>query len=176
MDEEGRKFDLPPYAFVPGGPWPHPTSSPHGHSFGWQEPRPQPISTIGWQESEQYLRGVALFEAGYYWEAHEAWEALWHAEGRRGPTADVLKGLIKLAAAGLKVRQAQRHGIITHATRAAAAFRTGSATAGSSQLGLDLAELERQALAIAAHPPVDAKPRCQTGSRVFVFRLEPTAP
>jgi hypothetical protein len=121
------------------------------------------------------LRGVALFEAGYYWEAHEAWEALWHAEGRGGPTADVLKGLIKLAAAGLKVRQAQRHGIITHATRAAAAFRTASATAGRSQLGLDLAELERLALAIAAHPPVDANPRCQTGSRVFVFRLEPTA-
>ena len=33
-----------------------------------------------------------LFNAGYYWEAHEVWEGLWHAYGRRGATADVLKG------------------------------------------------------------------------------------
>ena len=58
--------------------------------------------------SPMFRRGVALFNAGYYWEAHEAWEGLWHAYGRRGPTADVLKALIKLAAAGVKVREGQR--------------------------------------------------------------------
>ena len=52
-------------------------------------------------------RGRALFNARLFWEAHEAWERLWHAHGRRGPTADLLKALIKLAAAGAR---AQAHG------------------------------------------------------------------
>ena len=64
-----------------------------------------PIVADGWALSPAYLRGVELFNAGYYWEAHESWEALWHAHGRRGPTAGVLQGLIKLAAAGVKIRE-----------------------------------------------------------------------
>jgi predicted metal-dependent hydrolase len=75
-----------------------------------------------------------LFNAGYYWEAHEAWEGLWHAHGRLGPTANVLKGLIKLAAAGVKVRQGQPHGIITHARRAASLFEAARAEGGDRRL------------------------------------------
>lgn len=58
-----------------------------------------------WHESTAYLEGIALFDRGYYWEAHECWERLWTAAGRQGAVGDLLKGLIKLAAAGLKVRQ-----------------------------------------------------------------------
>ena len=91
-----------------------------------------------WWKS-QFLRGVELFNAGYYWEAHEVWEELWHAEGRRGPTADVLKALIKLAAAGVKVREGRENGVRTHCRRAAASVR-GGGRAGRvlTQLGLDL--------------------------------------
>src|SRR4051794_32984321 len=32
--QEYRDRPFPPYAFVPGGPWPHPTSHPEGHSRG----------------------------------------------------------------------------------------------------------------------------------------------
>ena len=31
---EGGEQELPPYAFVPGGPFPHPTGSPDGHLSG----------------------------------------------------------------------------------------------------------------------------------------------
>ena len=109
----GNHTSLPPYAFVPGGPWPHPTGSPQGHSFGIAEAKARPIEGENWSVSEPFREGIALFNAGYYWEAHEAWESLWHAHGRRGPTADLLKGLIKLAAAGVKVREGQLHGVIT---------------------------------------------------------------
>src|SRR4051812_12839170 len=34
QDEAGFEPPLPPYAFVPGGPWPHPTGSDLGHSAG----------------------------------------------------------------------------------------------------------------------------------------------
>lgn len=46
-----------------------------------------------------YLRGIDLFNHGFYWESHEAWEAVWISAGRRGSVADFLKALIKVAAA-----------------------------------------------------------------------------
>lgn len=46
---------------------------------------------------EPVARGVALFDAGAYFEAHEAWEEHWGG----GPKAerDLVKGLIKVAVA-----------------------------------------------------------------------------
>src|SRR5712691_4589106 len=92
---------LPPYAFVPGRS-PHPVSDPKGHSFGVMPATPKSFTAAEWATSRDYLFGIDLFNHGYYWEAHEAWEVLWHSCGRSGPTADFLKGLIHLAAAGVK--------------------------------------------------------------------------
>ena len=47
--------------------------------------------------SQQFDRGVALFNAGKFFEAHEAWEELWLAESQ--PEKTFLQGLIQLAAA-----------------------------------------------------------------------------
>ena len=134
------RLPLPPYTYVPGGAWPHPTHSPDGHSWGRQHGAIDPILADQWQSSPAYLQGVALFNAGYYWEAHESWESLWHAHGRRGPTADLLQGLIKLAAAGVKVREGRPAGVRTHASRAARLFEKSRREAGRFQLGLDLDE------------------------------------
>jgi hypothetical protein len=164
---------LPPYAFVPGGPWPHPRSSPEGHSYGRVEPPAAPIAAGGWADSPAYRTGLALFNAGYYWEAHEVWESLWHAHGRHGPVADILKGLIKLAAAGVKVRERQRHGVTIHAHRAADLFRSTRLASGPIGLGLDLAACESFAREIAAVPPADPAPEGARVSVVFPFRLEP---
>lgn len=163
----------PPYAFVPGGPWPHPTRAPDGHSAGKAHPTVPPVERDDWPRSPPYLRGVALFNAGYYWEAHEAWESLWHAHGRAGATADVLKALIKLAAAGVKVREGQPHGVTTHARRAAELFRKVHAESGPVLLGLDLNDCAALARGVAEAPPVDPGPRGARVSRVFAFRIEP---
>lgn len=114
-----------------------------------------------------------MFNAGYYWEAHEAWESLWHAEGRRGATAEVLKGLIKLAAAGVKVREGRPNGVRTHAARAAASFSKALNDGGRFQLGLDLKEWIERAGRIAESPPLDHSPPGSPVSRVFRFRIEP---
>lgn len=156
---------LPPYAFVPGGPWPHPAAH--------DRPPAKPIAADAWDNSPEYRRGIALFNAGYYWEAHEEWEALWQAEGRRGPTADILRALIKLAAAGVKVRERQTHGIVTHAGRAARLFESASAEGGPMQLGLDLVEAAAVARQIAGDPPTDLAPPGTRVARVFSFRIEP---
>jgi hypothetical protein len=108
---------LPPYTFVPGRS-PHPVSDPAGHSYGVaQELAPSP-DPDRWPECRPYLRGLDLFNHGFYWEAHEAWEGLWHAAGRNGPAADFLKGLIQLAVAGVKHRQGLPEAIRPHARRA----------------------------------------------------------
>src|SRR6476661_8020059 len=105
---------LPPYSYVTGL-FPHPTRDPLGHSFGNSAPASAPVDPSNWSASRAYLVGCDLFNLGYYWEAHETWEGLWHACGRRGMTADFLKGLIKLAAAGVKAREGRRQGVARHA-------------------------------------------------------------
>lgn len=160
MDES-----FPPYAFVPGGPFPHP--KPH------EGDPPAPVPEGDWTRSRPYQLGFALFNAGYYWEAHEAWEGLWHAHGRRGPAADLLKGLIKLAAAGVKVRQGQRHGIVTHASRAEASFESSRQSGGQFQIGLDLDALMSIAREIADHPEFAPVGLETPVARVFGFQIEP---
>jgi hypothetical protein len=134
---------LPPYAYV-SGRFPHPVSDPAGHSYGKPaEPPPAP-DPERWQECWTYLYGLDLFNHGYFWEAHEAWEGLWHACGRKGPLADFFKGLIQLAAAGVKQRAGIPAGVEGHATRAAQLWRgvAASAEGGAGELfGLRLDEL-----------------------------------
>ncbi len=157
---------LPDFAYIPNGPWPHPNRAGHPPYHAG------PIVEDDWLASPIYLRGVELFESGYYWESHEAWEALWHAHGRRGPTADVLKALIKLAAAGVKVRERQPRGVATHARRAAELFRSVAGTS-PKLLGLHLATWAEIADRIADGPLDDPGPSGAAVVRVFDFELRP---
>jgi predicted metal-dependent hydrolase len=49
------------------------------------------------KESEQFRRGITLFNARKFFEAHEVWEELWLAESE--PEKTFLQGLIQVAAA-----------------------------------------------------------------------------
>lgn len=109
---------LPPYTHIPGVT-PHPIRDPAGHSYEAPKslaeilispPVREALTSENLPLQPEFLWAVQLFNAGYYWEAHEAWESLWHRAGRSGVLADYLKGLIKLAAAGVKLRRAQRVG------------------------------------------------------------------
>ncbi|MDX2039208.1 MAG: DUF309 domain-containing protein [Isosphaeraceae bacterium] len=166
-------MDLPPYTYIPGGRHPHPIREPGGHMHGRRHEQPPPIADeLGGTGSPAFDQGKRLFEAGYYWEAHEAWESLWHAHGRTGPTADLLKGLIKLAAAGVKVREGQPHGVRVHAARAGDLFRAVRAAAGDRVLGLDLEHLiasARVAEEVVAAPGLEPD---GAAVAVFPFRLE----
>src|SRR5689334_4593578 len=56
-------------------------------------------------------RGVALFNEGRYWEAHEAWEEAWTPD-RHGPDRGFYKGLIQVAAGCLHYTRRNRRGAI----------------------------------------------------------------
>jgi predicted metal-dependent hydrolase len=154
-------------AHIPGGPYPRPRESPH-------QAKASPRLAEGWRESEAFRRGFDLFNAGYYWEAHEIWELLWNHEGRVGAVADLLRGLIKLAAAGVKVRQNQRHGVVTHGARAAERFDAARAAEGSPLLGMDLVRLAEIAASIANDPPTTPTNLHDPLVRVFEFTLLPS--
>ncbi len=147
---------FPPYAFVPGR-FPHPTSDPAGHSFGKTVPPPSKAEPDQWQQCRPYLYGIDLFNAGYYWESHVAWESLWIACGRKGVIADFLKGLIHLAAAGVKALEGKPKGVNYHSGRAEELWRTHE---GEGEfMGLQVVDLIRHATTIhlngwSTQPPV----------------------
>jgi uncharacterized protein len=171
MTTDDPSRNRPPYSYVPGGPYPHPVREPGGHSFGHRSEPAAPIAPHSWRDSPAFLRGVDLFNDGYYWEAHEAWEPLWHALGRTGPSADVIRGLIKLAAAGVKVREGQPHGVATHARRAAELFESAAREVGRRAFGIDLIDLAETARKVAERPPIDTSTAAV--AIVFDFAIEP---
>ena len=121
---------LPPYAYAPGHDLPHPVNDPSGHSFSVQSQspgalNPSPVLALLSTDSASHRRVLAatlaadprwlyaldLFNGGWYWEAHEAWEAVWNALGRTTPEARFVQGLIHLAAAAVKVREGKPNGV-----------------------------------------------------------------
>lgn len=67
---------------------------------------------LGPAELDGYVaRGVTLYNAGRFWEAHEALEAVWRAA--RAPERDLWQGLILAAAAMLHRERGNRHGLLT---------------------------------------------------------------
>ncbi|HEY2413038.1 MAG TPA: DUF309 domain-containing protein [Pirellulaceae bacterium] len=140
---------LPPYSYVPGLS-PHPTSDPRGHSFGLNHPTAQPLDQASFATNKNYLYAIDLFNHGFYWEAHEEWESLWHAAGRSGPTADFLKCLIKLAAAGVKLREGRAPGVKQHSRRSAELITLAAASSVKQRIfGICPDEIHKFALKTA---------------------------
>ncbi len=46
----------------------------------------------------RWLYGLDLFDAAFYWEAHEVWEGLWHTLNKPEPDAQLIQGMIQLSA------------------------------------------------------------------------------
>ncbi len=136
-----RYTDLPfpPYAFVPGEA-PHPTRDPRGHSYSEEPEAPvESVSPEAWRRSQDYLFGVDLYNAGYLWEAHEAWEGLWHVSKHDPVQAQFIQGLIQCAAGCLKIRMGQPRGMVKLFEQGLGRLEGVLREAGSEYMGLDLA-------------------------------------
>lgn len=90
---------FPPYRHIPGLT-PHPIRDPLGHSYGLEEHAPPQLSPDMWHRNEDYLYGVDLYNFAYWWEAHEAWEGLWHEA--EDTYRLFLQGLIQVSASLIK--------------------------------------------------------------------------
>lgn len=145
---------LPPYRHDPGRT-PHPTRDPRGHSYGVPAPPAEAFDPAHGADAPAFRRGIALFDAGYFWEAHEAWEAPWRATPRGAPGRVLLQGLIQVAAAMLK-RRAGRHGVARRlAARGVAKLERCAVECGATA-GIDVPRFVAAVHAACARPDAPA--------------------
>jgi len=150
---------FPAYRFLPGRD-PHPTRNPDGHSYTGEPEPPQPyIPADEWRSNGEYLYGVDLYNHGFLWEAHEAWEGLWHPAKGHEPLADFLQGLIQCTAASLKVPMEQPRGVAKLAELGTARLERVAREAGSEYMGLDVPDFVEAFRDFAASSPSDADQR-----------------
>ena len=76
--------------------------------------------TLSAEDEKQFEKGIALFNAEKFWEAHEAWEEIWmrHPEDGRF----FIQGLIQLAAGYHQLRRKIYRGFVIHLRRAQERF------------------------------------------------------
>ena len=154
---------FPAYAFLPGRD-PHPTGDPRGHSFSTSAHAPASyFERAKWRDNVDYLYGVDLYNHGFLWEAHEAWEGLWHSAKHDALQAEFLQGLIQCAAAALKVSMAQPRGVEKLAAFGLARLERVAREAGPEFMGLEVLEFAREFREFAESAPssAEARPRIQ---------------
>lgn len=135
------EMSFPPYRHIPGVT-PHPMRDPLGHSYGVEEEHDEnPLPPEMWRENKDYLYGVDLYNFAYWWEAHEAWEGLWH-------TAEdtyrlFLQGLIQVSASLIKYHMRMLRPLRTLSTAGRSKLRKVVIESGdmaSTYMGIDLPE------------------------------------
>jgi Domain of unknown function (DUF309) len=79
-------------------------------------------------------RAFTLYASGDALEAHEVLEEAWHEEGRAGLHATLLKALIRVCAARVKLAQGVERGMLSHTDAALALLEELTATTGAREL------------------------------------------
>jgi hypothetical protein len=151
---------FPSYAYLPGRN-PHPTRDPRGHSHGLAPETFSYFPPASWRENDEYLFGVDLYNHGFLWEAHEAWENLWHLAKADADQAGFLQGLIQCSAASLKVPMEQPNGLTKLTEIGTARLEEVARRAGPRFMGLDIPSFVREFRSFAASTPgsIESRPR-----------------
>lgn len=154
---------FPPYAFVPGE-HPHPTRDPRGHSYSEEgEASVESVEPADWRGSADYLYGVDLYNAGYLWEAHEAWEGLWHVSKHDAVQAQFIQGLIQCAAGCLKIRMGQKRGMNKLFEQGVGRLHGVMREVGDQYMGVSITGFTGELLEFAATDPgtIEGRPQLE---------------
>lgn len=139
---------LPAYAFLPGR-----TPRPQASAANLDGLR---VTETNWRTHEEYLWGVDLYNCGFTWEAHEAWEGLWRIAAQDSLVRTFLQGLIQCAAASVKSAIGDTAAAARIATRALERLTRVHSEQGPVYLGVDVASFgvafERYALTVPPAP------------------------
>ncbi|MEO1291454.1 MAG: DUF309 domain-containing protein [Pseudomonadota bacterium] len=166
--ERAAPLALPEVWHIPGKT-PHPSADHPASRVA--RTAPNPTDPAHWRDNLAYLYGLRLYHAGFYWEAHEVWEAVWMNARPNSPERHLLQGLIQLANAGLKIRMGklravQRLGTIASGHLADANRAIGAPSPNRDLMGLELtavrsatanfaeAALRSDAASLSALPPL----------------------
>lgn len=145
---------LPAYRYLPGRA-PHPFRHAEGHRHFHPDPLPDVLFDPArpWTEDRRYRHGLDLYTAGYWWEAHELWEAIWRVVPRDRPERELLQALIQSAAC--RVKWVLGGARAAHHLRARVALRFGRVrtACGPELWGIDLDAWEADLDALLAESP-----------------------
>ena len=149
IDDCGPPVDgewaLPGFAHVPGV-----TAAPAGASVaaivGEVDDTTNPEN---WRTNRVYLYGFVLYRGGFFWEAHEVWETVWHGCRPNAPERCLVQALIQLANAALKGRMGRDSAVrrlLRDADRLVneVIVRSAAGTSGNVLMGVDLIRLRQQ--------------------------------
>jgi len=185
---------FPSYAHRPGTT-PHPINDPRGHSYHNPGAATHPFPAVmpdapSLPASETYRYAIDLYNAGFWWEAHEEWESLWliakaqppaaahipisapPTNPTAPPTANFLRGLIQSAAFQLKLSINERPGCQRLLARLSANFAPVIASIQPSRhfAGVDVVALLRSLQSQLPTPGTLAEPF------EFIVLASPSAP
>lgn len=110
---------------------------------------PLPAPPLTPARARAFAEGIACFDRGAHWHAHEAWETAWNDLGD-GPEDDaeiVLRGLIQLAAALHALAAGRLRGARSNLAKAA-----GKLALADALWGLDLKAVNRAVRAAGGDP------------------------
>lgn len=144
---------LPRWVYMPGGALPPDTDALDRAvalvpaRFDGRVPRDHPALAYG----------LALNDAGFFWEAHEVLEAVWRAAPPGGRDRILLRACIQVANAGLKHRLGRGRAVARLIAEAVAELEElavrGSGPAGSFADGYPVAKLRRDLGGTTKQPP-----------------------
>lgn len=130
---------FPSHAYVPGRTPRHPETAFDG------------LKQVGTplRDSPAWQAGLAFFDAGYFWEAHEVWEVVWMAAPANSPEKALVQGMIQLANAGLKRRMGRPRAAGRLDVIADALLSDATGRGGATGMGLDPRRIAEAQQAVA---------------------------
>lgn len=139
MSRSGPELVLPPVPYLPGR-----TPRPPEHLFEPLKRELSPALTARDLASSIAFRcGLEAFFAGYYWEAHELWEAVWMCLPPASAERHFVRGLIQLANAGLKRRMRRPAAARRILALADAAFSEAAPSGSKAVMTIDVELLSK---------------------------------
>src|SRR5829696_7029163 len=141
-----RGLPLPARAHVPGS-----GSAPDRAPLEAAKRLVRKPAVAAWQGDAAYRYGARLYVEGFFWEAHEVWEAVWKVSSQNGVERLLLRGLIQLANAALKLTMGRGNAALRLLIEADALLGDTAAAAGSEvAMGVGLAPLRTAVQELAA--------------------------
>ena len=136
---------LPERRYVPGRTPRHPEDA-----FAEARALALPVTaTATAGENGAWTYGLRLFNAGFWWEAHEVWEPVWMAAPPNGAERAMVQAAIQLANAALK-REMGRPRAAGRLLAIARELAAAGAAAGGGAMGLTAEAFEAAVRAVEA--------------------------